>query len=161
MDMLDNGAFPPNVTLSPANNNYLPPTTAVTNPNSMMMYSSQPQTHIQHHQTSNVLYRQSQSQPQPMYNSYVQPSPNQVAPGYYPMPPPSQQQRMSPAHHHPSQLTKRQTLMQQQQQQQRPSTPMNQQQQQQLQLHMSMNVTLPHVNELLFLFIEFYFSYHF
>jgi hypothetical protein len=77
-----------------------------------------------------------------MYNNYVQQSTNPVNTPYYSMPPSNQpQQRMSPAHHHANQLVKRQTLAQQQQQQQRNSTQMNQQ----LQLHMSMNVTLPHV----------------
>jgi hypothetical protein len=134
MDLLDNNdSFPPNVTLSPMNNSYPSQT------NSMMMYPQQPQTHIQHHRPANVLYRQPSQQS--MYNNYVQQSPNQVPPNYYSMPPPAQQQRISSANHPSSQLTKRQTSLQQQQ---RSSTPINQQQQP-LQLHMSMNVTLPHV----------------
>ena len=73
-----------------------------------------------------------------------------MTPGYYPMP---NQPRMASTNTHPVQLAKRQNFMHHQQQQQqqqhlqqqRPPTPMNQQQQQ-LQLHMSMNVTLPHVS---------------
>lgn len=151
MDMLDNNAFPPNVTLSPSNNVYMSPTPnkhMETNP--MMMYAQQAPSHIQHHPNPNaghnLYYRQGppQQQPQqqqPMYNNFVQhaPPPNQVAPGYYSMPQQSspQQQRMSPAIH-PSQLNKRQTMPQVSQR-----TP--QQNNQQLQLHMSMNVTLPNV----------------
>jgi len=135
MDLLDNSdSFPPNVTLSPMNNSYPSQT------NSMMMYPQETQTHIQHHRPPNVPYRQPSQQS--MYNNYVQQSPNQVAPNYYSMPPPpSQQQRISSVNHPSSQLTKRQTSLQQQQQ--RSSTPINQQQQ--LQLHISMNVTSPHV----------------
>jgi len=148
MDMLDNNTFPPNVSLSPMNNTYLPSTTHM-DTNSMMMYSQQTPTHIQHHQNQNQLpnlfYRQApQTQQQTMYNNFVQPSlpPNQVAPGYYPMQQPQQQQsssqqRMSPANH-PAHLNKRQTIIHQQQRTQ-------QQNNQPLQLHMSMNVTLPNV----------------
>ena len=141
MDMLDNNAFPPNVSLSPMNNSYLPSTTATTHleANSMMMFSQQPPTHIQHHQNPNLFYRQpSQAQQQPMYNNFAPPPPNQVAPGYYPMQQQSSaQQRMSPANH-PTHLNKRQPVMHQLQR-----TP--QQNNQQLQVHMSMNVTLPNV----------------
>jgi hypothetical protein len=152
MDMLDNNTFPPNVSLSPSNNSYLPSAANThMDTNSMMMYNQQTPTHIQHHQNQNqmpnLFYRQaSQAQQQTMYNNFVQPPPppppNQVAPGYYPMQQQSssQQQRM-PSATHPSQLNKRQTVMHQQQQQQR--TP--QQNNQQLQLYMSMNVTLPNV----------------
>ena len=143
MDMMDNtNSFPPNVSLSPINSSYMSPATGE-NP-SMMMYSQQAPTHVQHHQAPtpmpNHYYRQpSQVQQQTMYNNYTSP-PNQVAPNYYAMPQPSQQQqqqRMSPATH-PSQLNKRQAQMHPQ--------AMGQQNNQQLQLHMSMNVTLPHVN---------------
>jgi hypothetical protein len=153
MDMLDNNTFPPNVSLSPMNNSYLPSTTTPSThmeTNSMMMYNQQTPTHIQHHQNqnqnqiSNLFYRQaSQAQQQTMYNNFVQPPPpppppNQVASGYYQMQQQSSpQQRMSPANH-PSQLNKRQTVMHQQQR-------TSQQNNQQLQLHMSMNVTLPNV----------------
>ncbi|CAF4697132.1 unnamed protein product, partial [Rotaria magnacalcarata] len=59
MDMMDDNAFPPNKSLSPINNSYPPPppppatvpTTAThMEPNSMMMFSQQMPTHIQHHQ---------------------------------------------------------------------------------------------------------------
>jgi hypothetical protein len=139
MDLLENnGSFPPNVTLSPMNNSYQSQTsvTTVMNTNSRMLYPQQ-----SHHQPSNLHYRQS-SQQQSMYNNYVQSSPNQSVPSYYSMPPSIQQtqQRMSPVNHHQSQIVKRQSLIQQQQQQRTPA-----QTNQQLQLHMSMNVTLPHV----------------
>ena len=148
MDLLDTnntGSFPPNVTLSPMNNSYPTQITTVMNNNSMMMYSPQPPpAHMQHHQTPppNTLYRQSsQQQPPPMYSNYVQQPTN---PPYYSMPVSNQaQQRMTPGQHHANQLAKRQTFIQQQQ---RTSAQMNQQ----LQLHMSMNVTLPHVNLILF-----------
>ena len=153
MDMLESNAFPPNVTLSPSNNAYMSPVPnkhMETNP--MMMYTQQATTHIQHHPNPghNLYYRQTppqqqQQQQQPMYNNFVQPPPppppppppNQVAPGYYSMPQQTspQQQRMSSAIH-PSQLNKRQIMPQQR-------TP--QQNNPQLQLHMSMNVTLPNV----------------
>ena len=151
MDVLESGSFPPNVSLPPMNGSYLPsaagpkpPLPMQTNP--MMMYSQQPApTHAQHHSTTNGSYRSCQQpSPQPMYNNFPQSQANPAAggPGYYPMPQaPLSQQRMSPANHHPNQLVKRQTYMPQQQ---RVSAPMNQQQ---LQLHMSMNVTLPHVNK--------------
>jgi hypothetical protein len=147
MDMLDNNTFPPNVSLSPMTNSYLPSTTTThLENNSMMMFSQQTPTHIQHHQNqnSNHFYRQTpQAQQQPMYNNFVQPPPpppNQVAPGYYPMQQQQQtatQQRMSPANH-PTHLNKRQTIMHQPQR-------TSQQNNQQLQVHMSMNVTLPNV----------------
>ena len=56
MDMLDNNTFPPNVSLSPMNNTYLPSTTHM-DTNSMMMYSQQTPTHIQHHQNQNQIFR--------------------------------------------------------------------------------------------------------
>ncbi len=145
---MDNNTFPPNVTLSPMNNSYLPSSTSTTHmeTNSMMMYSQQTPTHIQHHQAqnqmSNLFYRQPpQGQQQTMYNNFVQPQ-NQVAPGYYPMQQPQQQSSSSPQQRMstgnlPAQLNKRQTLMHQQR------TP--QQNNQQVRLNMSMNVTLPHV----------------
>ncbi|CAF5026169.1 unnamed protein product, partial [Rotaria socialis] len=109
-------------------------------------------THIQHHQAPNqmpnIFYRQpSQAPQQAMYNNFIQPQPppppNQVAPGYYqmqqqaPPPPPSlnpQQQRISQPNHS-AQLNKRQALMLQQRTAQQNNS--------QLQLHMSMNLTLP------------------
>jgi hypothetical protein len=148
--MLDNNAFPPNVSLSPMNNSYLSSTNAThLEPNPMMMYSQQTPAHMQHHPNqnsmSNMFYRQTaQGQQQTMYNNFVQPPPppNQVAPGYYPMQQQSSpQQRMSPATHQ-SQLNKRQTVMHHQQQQQQRTS---QQNNQQLHLQMSMNVTLPNV----------------
>ncbi|CAF0950930.1 unnamed protein product [Adineta steineri] len=155
MDLLDNNdSFPPNVTISSMNNNNY----QQQQNNSMMIYPQHQQTHIQHHRPPppNNFYHQSPQQP--MYNNYVQKPPNQVPPPYYSMPPNQQQpqqqqhhhqqqQHMSPVNHHSPQLNKRHALLQQQQQQQqqRSSTPINQQQQQQLQLHMSMNVTLPHM----------------
>ena len=146
MDVLESGSFPPNVTLPSMNGSYLPSAAGPKPP--MMMYSQQPaSTHAPHHPATNGVYRSCQQpSPQPMYNNFSQSQANPAAggPGYYPMPQaPLSQQRMSPANHHPNQLVKRQTYMPQQQ---RISTPMNQQQQQ-LQLHMSMNVTLPHVNQ--------------
>lgn len=159
MDMLDNSAFPPNVTLSPSNNAYMSPVPnkhMETNP--MMMYSQQASAHIQHHPNHNagpnMYYRQGhpqQQQQQSMYNNFVQPPPppppppNQVAPGYYSLPPQTspQQQRMTPALH-PSQLNKRQTMPQQR---------TSQQNNPQLQLHMSMNVTLPNVISTNFVFL--------
>jgi hypothetical protein len=135
MDTMDNSnLFPPNVTLSPMNNSFLPST----NPshldnNSMMMYPQQTPPHLQHHSGANQYFRPSpQSQQANMYTNYGPPPPNQVAPGYYPM----QQQRISPANHS-SPMGKRPALM--------VSPRTAQQSNQQLQLHMSMNVTLPHV----------------
>ncbi|CAF1063625.1 unnamed protein product [Adineta steineri] len=155
MDIMDNNTFPPNVSLSPMNTSYLPSantTTAATHmeTNPMMMYSQQPPSHIQHHQAqnqmSNTFYRQpSQAQQQTMYNNFGQPSlpPNQIAPSYYPMQPQQtssssqqQQQRISTGNPSP-QINKRQALLHQQR--------TSQQNNQQLQLHMSMNVTLPHM----------------
>jgi hypothetical protein len=150
MDMMDNGnSFPPNVSLSPMTNTFLPPvnTTHIDN-NSMMMYSQSTPTHIQHHKAVNQMpahyFRPTQQIS--MYNNYASPSatangtpvsaqlqPNQTAPNYYSMQQQQQQQSMSLAHHHSSQTNKRQALMHTQR------TP------QQVQLHMSMNVTLPHV----------------
>ncbi|CAF5111771.1 unnamed protein product, partial [Rotaria socialis] len=70
MDMMDDNAFPPNKSLSPINNSYPPPPPTATvpttathmEPNSMMMFSQQMPTHIQHHQAPNqmpnIFYRQ-------------------------------------------------------------------------------------------------------
>ena len=134
MDMMDNSnIFPPNVTLSSLNNSFLPSTNGPhLENNPMMMYS-------QHHSVPNQVpthyFRQSpQSQQPTLYSNYGPPPPNQVAPGYYPMQ--QQQQRMSPANHS-SPMNKRSTLMH--------SPRTAQQTNQQLQLHMSMNVTLPYV----------------
>ena len=151
--MLDTNSFPPNVSLSPMNNSFLPSTSShPQDSNSMIIYPQQAATHVQHHRNPNSFYRQTSQmqQQQPMYNSFVQPQPppppNQVAPGYYQMPQQSpNSQRIPPANHH-AQLNKRQTVMHQQQQQQRTA----QQNNQQLQLHMSMNVTLPNVNSMRF-----------
>lgn len=140
MDMMDNSnLFPPNVTLSPMNNNFLSSTNSShLDNNPMIMYPQQTPQHLQHHSVPNQVpthyFRSApQSQQANMYNNYGPPPPNQVAPGYYPM---QQPQRISPANHS-SPMSKRPALMH--------SPRSTQQTNQQLQLHMSMNVTLPHV----------------
>jgi hypothetical protein len=138
------------VTLSPMNNAYLPSTgnntsgASMMNTNPMMTYphaatTTAPPNHMQHHPANNISYRPHQAQP--MYNNFMAPHPNAMPTGYYPMP---GQGRMPSINHHAAQIPKRAPFMQQPQPSphQRPTTPMNQQQ---LQLHMSMNVTLPHV----------------
>ena len=157
--MLDTNTFPPNVSLSPMNTSFLSPgnTAAHMEQNSMMMYSQQAPSHVQHqqgqNQMPNMYYRQpSQPSQQPMYNNFAQlqpPPSNQVPPNYH-----SMQQQQQPSQQRvstgslPAQMSKRQALMHQQR--------TSQQNNQQLQLHMSMNVTLPHVSRTIFFHSQFH-----